>query len=57
MKKDFQLKIFKQHKELLQVREELECLQQDKRELESEIKSRNDEIYQLNEKLMLLEIN
>jgi predicted nuclease with TOPRIM domain len=57
LKKDFQLKIFKQHKELIQVKEELEGLQQDKRDLEAEVKSRNDEIYQLNEKLMLLEIN
>ena len=57
MKKDFQLKIFKQHKELVKAREELDALQEDKRDLEAEIKSRNDEIYQLNEKLMLLEIS
>ena len=51
------MKIFKQHKELLKLTAELDALQEDKRDLEGEIKSRNEEIYQLNEKLMLLEIS
>lgn len=41
----------------MKVQEELESLREDKQELEAELKARNEEIYQLNEKLMLLEIN
>ena len=37
--------------------EEVEDLEDQKKELENELKLRNEEIYQLNEKIILLEIN
>ena len=43
--------------EILKLKEELEQAELDKKELENEIKQRNEEIYQMNEKLILLEIN
>ena len=41
----------------MKLREELERAQEEKRELEQEIKCRNEEIYQMNERLLLQEIN
>lgn len=41
----------------MKVQEDLDRLREDKSELEAELKARNEEIYQLNEKLMMLEIN
>lgn len=41
----------------MKLKEELEQAELDKKELENEIKQRNEEIYQMNEKLILLEIN
>lgn len=43
--------------EIVKLKSELEKALEEKTELESEIKSRNEEIYQMNEKMMLLEIN
>ena len=39
------------------MQEELEEVQSDKEELENEVKLRNEEIYQMNEKMILNEIN
>jgi predicted nuclease with TOPRIM domain len=41
----------------MKVQEDLDRLREDKSELEAELRARNEEIYQLNEKLMMLEIN
>lgn len=39
------------------MKEELEQAMQEKLDLENEVKSRNEEIYQMNEKLIMNEIN
>jgi len=39
------------------LQEELEEVQTEKEELENEVKLRNEEIYQMNEKMILNEIN
>lgn len=63
-KKKFEEQLFHQKKQLLSERkklnkltEELEDLQSSKQEIEAELKARNEEIYQVNEKLMMLELN
>ena len=43
--------------EILRLKEELEQAMQEKLDLENEVKSRNEEIYQMNEKLIMNEIN
>lgn len=42
---------------MVKLKKELEKILEEKTELENEIKSRNEEIYQMNERLMMLEIN
>jgi precorrin-2 methylase len=55
--KELSMKIVKQHMEIQRLKEELEQAVQDKLELENEVKSRNEEIYQMNEKMIMNEIN
>lgn len=43
--------------EIVKLKDLLEQLKEEKVELENEVKSRNEEIYQMNEKMMMLEIN
>ena len=43
--------------EIIKIKEELESVISEKKELEMEIKARNEEIYQMNERLILTEIN
>ena len=49
--------MFKQHMEILKLREEIQNAAAEKQQLEDEIKSRNQEVYQMNEKLIFLEFN
>ena len=51
------MKVFKQHLEIVKLKEELESAIKDKEELEEEISSRNKEIYEMNEKMILMEMN
>ena len=47
----------KQYFELQRLKDELESVQQEKADLEFEVKQRNDELYSVNEKMILNEIN
>jgi hypothetical protein len=43
--------------EIVKLKQELEKAREDKTELEAEVKSRNEEFYELNQRLIMLEIN
>jgi hypothetical protein len=50
------MKVFKQHLEIVKLKEELESAVKEKEELEEEIGTRNKEIYEMNEKIILMEM-
>lgn len=51
------MKVFKQHIEITKLKEELDAALKEKEELEEEISSRNKEMYEINEKMILMEMN
>lgn len=51
------MKVFKQHIEIVKLKEELENAKKEKEELEEEISTRNKEIYEMNERIILMEMN
>jgi septal ring factor EnvC (AmiA/AmiB activator) len=57
LSKEDRAKIFKQHMEIMKLREELINAAKEKQSLEEEIKARNQEVYSLNEKLILIDFS
>ena len=53
--KDRQAKIFKQHVEIVSLKNDLKTAVEEKAQLEQEIKSRSEEVYKMNEKMIFLE--
>ena len=53
--KDRAAKIFKQHMEIVKLREELAKASEEKKQIEEELKSRTDEVYEMNQKMIFLE--
>ena len=51
------MKVIKQHIEITKLKEELEAALKEKEEIEEEISSRNKEMYEMNEKMILMEMN
>jgi len=51
------MKVFKQHLEIVKLKEELEAALREKEELEEEVSSRSKEVYEMNERLILMEMN
>lgn len=51
------MKVLKQHLEIVKLKEELEASTKEKEDLEEEVSMRNREIYEMNEKIMLMELN
>ena len=51
------MKVFKQHLEIVKLKEELDAAKKEKEELEEEISSRNKEIYEINERIIVIEMN
>ena len=55
MLKDRAAKIYKQHMEIVKLRHELEAAVEEKNTVELEIKSRSEEVYKMNEKMIFME--
>lgn len=53
--KEDRSKIFKQHMEIVKLKEELQNITLEKSTLEDEIKTKNQELYQANERVIFLE--
>jgi len=53
--KDRAAKVYKQHVEIVNLRHELEKAVEEKKSLEDEIRSRSEEVYKMNEKMIFLE--
>ena len=48
-------KIYKQHLEIVKLKQELKNASEEKAAVEDEIKNRNEEIYKMNEKMIFME--
>ena len=53
--KDRAAKIYKQHAEIIKLKSALETAIEEKKQLEDEVRSRSDEVYKMNEKMIFLE--
>ena len=53
--KDRAAKIYKQHMEIVKLKDELKHAIEEKQSIEEEIKARNDEFYKMNERMIFLE--